>query len=85
MTAILSCDVFPGLEKSDPLGSADEDVVPEKFGPKWYEHTERQKPKIFSELLKSSDKIDDYDLDEMIKENEPLIESDSQMLEINNE
>ena len=39
MTAILSCDVFPGLEKNDPLISADEDVVPEKFGPKWYEHT----------------------------------------------
>lgn len=53
MTAILSCDVFPGLEKIDPLTSPYEDVVPEKFGPKWYEHTERPKPKIFSELMKN--------------------------------
>ena len=81
MTAILSCDVFPGLEKNDPLISADEDVVPEKFGPKWYEQTERPKPKIFSELMKS-DQIDDYDLEKIMSENEPPVEIDSQLLEI---
>lgn len=61
MTAILSCDVFPGLERKDPLSSPDEDIVPDKFGPKWYEHTERPKPRIFSELLKN----DDEKLDEL--------------------
>ena len=40
-TAILSCDVFPGLEKTNPLDAPDEDVVPDKFGPKWYEHSEK--------------------------------------------
>jgi hypothetical protein len=76
MTAILSCDVFPGLEKTDPLGSPDEDVVPEKFGPKWYEHTERPKPKIFSELLKNVES-NELDLDRILEENDPLIETDS--------
>jgi hypothetical protein len=55
MTAILGCDVFPGLEKIDPLSMPDEDIVPDKFGPKWYEHTEKPKPTIFSELMKNTE------------------------------
>jgi hypothetical protein len=34
MTAILICDVFPGLEKNDPLSSPDEDEVPIRFNKK---------------------------------------------------
>ena len=78
MTAILSCDVFPGLEKTDPLSSPDEDIVPEKFGPKWYEHTERPKPKIFSELLKNGEEsLNELQIDSILEEDEKLIENDS--------
>lgn len=38
MIAILNCDVFPGLDKTNPLSSVDEEVIPDKFGPKWFEH-----------------------------------------------
>jgi hypothetical protein len=31
MTAILICDVFPGLDKNDPLSSPDEDEIPARF------------------------------------------------------
>ena len=41
MTAILSCDVFPGLDKTNPLDSKEEDSIPEKFGSKWYEQIEK--------------------------------------------
>jgi hypothetical protein len=41
MTAILSCDVFPGLDKTNPLDSKEEDPIPEKFGSKWYEQIEK--------------------------------------------
>lgn len=37
MTAILSADVFPSLERNDPLQSKEEDEIPAKFGPKWFE------------------------------------------------
>lgn len=37
LTAILACDVFPGLDKSDPLAKKEEDPIPEKFGSKWFE------------------------------------------------
>ena len=36
MTAILSCDVFPGLDKTDPMSSPDEDLIPDRFGPNYY-------------------------------------------------
>lgn len=32
MTAILSSDVFPGLDTKDPLLSAEDDTLPPKFG-----------------------------------------------------
>jgi hypothetical protein len=51
MTAILSCDVFPGLDKTCPLLSPDEDVIPDKFGPNWFSHRE---PKKFTELIEES-------------------------------
>jgi hypothetical protein len=31
MTAILAKDVFPGLDKKNPLDSKEEEVVPKKF------------------------------------------------------
>jgi hypothetical protein len=37
LQGILACDVFPGLDKCDPLQSQEEDVIPDKYGPKWYE------------------------------------------------
>ena len=37
MTAILACDVFPQLERVEPLSTTDEDEIPPKFGPKWFE------------------------------------------------
>ena len=38
MTAILSTDVFPNLEKKEPILSQDDEVIPDKFGKKWFEH-----------------------------------------------
>ena len=38
MLAILTCEVFPKLEKCNPLASVEEDVIPEKYGPKWLNH-----------------------------------------------
>ena len=31
LQAILCCDVFPGLDRQDPLQSPDEDVIPDKY------------------------------------------------------
>jgi len=45
MIAILNCDVFPGLELNDPATSKSEDLVPDKYGSKWYEH--QQEKKVF--------------------------------------
>lgn len=42
MIAILSNDVFPGLEKTNPMLCRDEDLIPEKFGSKWYEYRENE-------------------------------------------
>lgn len=36
MTAILGSDVFPQLEK-DPLLTQDEDIIPPKYGTRWFE------------------------------------------------
>ena len=44
LTAILACDVFPGLDKTDPIASKDEDRIPDKFGSKWCEY-ERSRAK----------------------------------------
>ncbi len=38
MTAILASDVFPGLDTKDPLLSSDEDELPQRFGPKWFQY-----------------------------------------------
>jgi hypothetical protein len=43
LSAILNCDVFPGLEKQDPMSSQAEDVIPDKYGPSWYEHEQKKK------------------------------------------
>ena len=39
MTAILSADVFPGLDRVNPLDDfSKDDAIPDRFGAKWYEH-----------------------------------------------
>ena len=51
MIAILNCDVFPGLEKHDPLLTRDEDLIPDKYGSKWYEHQESAaQKKVFKKV-----------------------------------
>ena len=42
MTAILSSDVFPSIEAKDPLSSAEEDPIPDRFGPKWFENEKEE-------------------------------------------
>ena len=37
MTQIMACDVFPGLDRQDPLSSLDDDKIPDKFGSRWFE------------------------------------------------
>ncbi len=49
MIAILNCDVFPGLELHDPLSTMDDDIIPEKFGQKWYEYSDKPS-KVFSSI-----------------------------------
>lgn len=39
MTAILSADVFPKLERNEPLKTRDEDEIPDKFGKNWFQFT----------------------------------------------
>jgi hypothetical protein len=38
MTAILASDVFPGLDKTNPLDSKQETSIPDRYGSRWYEH-----------------------------------------------
>lgn len=42
MTAILACDVFPQIERVDPLLSLEVDEIPAKFGPKWFEEERKE-------------------------------------------
>lgn len=48
LTAILATDVFPGLDRRDPLATKDEEVIPEKFGPNYiyYEDKEEDDQKV---------------------------------------
>ena len=80
MTAILSCDVFPGLDRTDPMLSPDDDLIPEKFGPNWFEHKE---PKRFLPVNGediSDDVFDTIDAEVRQELNEV---GDSQMMETN--
>ena len=81
MTAILSCDVFPGLDRTDPMSSPDDDLIPEKFGPNWFEHRE---PKKFA-LINNNDDLSDDVFDTIDAEvTEELNEmGGSQMMETN--
>lgn len=49
MIAILNCDVFPGLELQDPLSTKDDDIIPDKFGQKWYEYSDKP-TKVFKPI-----------------------------------
>jgi hypothetical protein len=59
MIAILNSDVFPGLEKQNPMESKEEDLIPDKFGSKWYEHQDK---KVFAKVINNED--DDFDIAE---------------------
>ena len=37
MTAILAGDVFPGMDRKNPLESKEADSIPDKFGKRWFE------------------------------------------------
>jgi len=37
---ILTCEVFPNLDKLNPLETTDEEAIPNKYGSKWYEHAQ---------------------------------------------
>ena len=52
MIQILNSDVFPGLEKQNPLLSTHEDIIPDKFGSKWYVH---QEPRVFEKVVDLDD------------------------------
>ena len=41
--AILQLDVFPNLDKNSPLMYPEEDEIPAKFGPKWFEYARKSK------------------------------------------
>jgi hypothetical protein len=71
MTAILSCDVFPGLDKTNPLDSLEEDPIPEKFGSKWYEQSEKPKTKVYSKLINFDEQVDEEQLTDLLNEVEP--------------
>lgn len=43
MTAILASDVFPGLDTANPLDSKNEDDIPQRFGPKWFEYEREER------------------------------------------
>jgi hypothetical protein len=38
MTAILATEIFPEIEKHNPLTSDFEDKIPDRFGAKWFEY-----------------------------------------------
>ena len=71
MTAILSCDVFPGLDKTNPLDSKEEDSIPEKFGSKWYEQIEKPQTKVYSKLINLDEHVDEGQLNDLLSEAEP--------------
>lgn len=78
MIAIMSCDVFPGLEKNNPLSSADEDVIPDKFGPKWYEYQDKPtkaatQPLVFKSVAINQDEEEDEEsIQEMLESADPF-------------
>ncbi len=46
MTAILASDVFPNLDTTDPLNSKEEDPIPQRFGPKWFEYEREERKQV---------------------------------------
>jgi hypothetical protein len=85
---MLGCDVFPGLDRVDPLSSPDDDLIPEKFGPKWFnfakeEQQQQQRSKNLDNLVVEGE-VDTEALDSVLDEMEDEAgERDSQMLETN--
>jgi hypothetical protein len=64
MIAMLGCDVFPGLDRIDPLSSPDEDLIPEKFGPKWF-NAPKEKEENFNHLVVDGE-VDDQALADVL-------------------
>ena len=58
MTAILICDVFPGLDRNDPLSHPDEDEIPAKFKPRKTPKEEIGKIK-FDEIVDEDGRVND--------------------------
>ena len=59
MTAILASDVFPGLDTKNPLDSIDEDDIPQRFGPKWFQfEREERKQSIGGDGNRADDEED---------------------------
>ena len=42
MTDILAGDVFPGLDRSDPLSTKDQEKIPAKYGKDWFKYESSQ-------------------------------------------
>ena len=59
MTAILICDVFPGLDKNDPLSHPDEDIIPVKFQSKQVKAGEIK----FDQMIDEEGEVDEEKLD----------------------
>ena len=45
MTDILGADVFPGLDRKNPLNTKDDELIPEKYGKKWFSFQQTSKEK----------------------------------------
>lgn len=81
MTALLSCDVFPRLDRTDPLATEDEDLIPDKFGPNWFNHSrEKEESKDYGGLIREGE-VDDQALSDALKGESDM--DDSAMLELN--
>ena len=76
MTAILICDVFPGLEKNDPLSSPDEDEVPARFNKKNEVVGGEDGVIVFENLINEEGEVDVNLMDD-------IIDSNTQNLQVN--
>lgn len=81
MTAILASDVFPMLDVKNPLESLEDDSIPDRFGPKWYEYERDQarQTRQDEEEIKSDRNEEDQQNKEM-KFSQIVIEKDTEQI-----
>ena len=93
MTAILASDVFPFLDTKNPLDSRDEDEVPQRFGPKWFQYEREERKQQQDEGSRADDeeethqekvfsKVDEReieDLDNLIDHQRRLLFTETRM------